>query len=289
MAVFEINLNKVKNNYLSLKKFFPNAIIAYALKANYDKKILRTLSSIGCAAEVCSEYEYQIAINNGFKKIIRNGFNPSGEAWLTNISDINDKNKIKGLIGARIQLSNKSKLGISDELIINNQWDCISFHTRDNFNQALSKAINLAEKTGAKIIDVGGGIREELDEERIKLLSNINQQLIIEPGRYLVANACRVITRVISVKDDKAVIDVGMNFLNKFSNSKYIVKSLKEGRNNHSYKIFGPVPTDIDNIGVYNLPELSVGDKLIIENAGAYTLSMASNWTHRIPIIRYVT
>ena len=77
------------------------------------------------------------------------------------------------------------------------------------------------------------------------------------------------------------------NFLNKFSNSKYIVRAEKGGKK-RPYKVCGPIPTDIDNIGYHHLPKLDKGDNVIIENAGAYTLSMASNWTRKIPKIIYV-
>jgi hypothetical protein len=42
-----------------------------------------------------------------------------------------------------------------------------------------------------------------------------------------------------------------------------------------------PIPTDIDSIGNYNLPEVRPGDTLRIKNCGAYTMSLASNWTRQ--------
>jgi len=287
MAVFEINLSKVRENYQALKKALPNAIIAYALKANYDARILKTLVKEGCLAEVCSDYEQQMAEKMWFRRIIRNGYGEYRQAWLTNVETIKDRKKVQGLIGARLRLDKKSKLGIDENEVLKHEWDCIGIHTRKGFAKALKKAETIAEKVGAEYVDAGGGLREELDPERIKLLSSVNKKLIIEPGRYLVANACRVISKVLAVKEDKLVIDVGMNFLNKFSNSKFKVTAPgKKARS--AYKVFGPIPTDLDNIGTHNLPQLKKGDKVIIENAGAYTLSMSSNWTHKKPAIKYV-
>ena len=215
MAIFEINPNKVRQNYLDLKKALPKAIIAYAIKANYDLKILNTLASEGCVAEVCSDYEHGLALQSGFKKIIRNGYGPYNKAWLTNLELVEDRSKVKGLIGARLNSDDKSKLGINEDEILKHKWDCISIHTREGFKKALSKAERIGKQVSAKYVDVGGG----LNEERIKLLKNKNN-IIIEPGRYLVANTCRVISKVLAVKNDKVIIDVGMNFLNKFSNNK---------------------------------------------------------------------
>ncbi len=282
--IFEINVSKVKSNYLMLKNDLPEAVIAYAIKANYDDRILRALASIGCVAEVCSDYEHRVALKAGFKRVIRNGFGKHRLAWLTNVETVNDVAGINGLVGARLQLSVKSKLGISEDEIIKHEWDCISFHTRDGFNEALNKAVSIADSVGAKYVDVGGGV----SIDRVKLLKKLGDRVIIEPGRYLVENACQVRSKVLAVKGDKLIIDVGMNFLNKFSNSRFTVKAVKSGVRNHSYRVFGPVPTDVDNIGFHNLPELSVGDEVIIGNAGAYTLSMASNWTHKIPKIKYI-
>ena len=128
-------------------------------------------------------------------------------------------------------------------------------------------------------------LKGKINEERIKILKR-KENIIIEPGRYLVENACKIISKVLAVKKDKIIIDAGMNLLNKFSNSKFKVTA--QGKKDHAYKVFGPIPTDIDNIGAHNLPELKAGDEVVIENAGAYTLSMASNWTRRIPKIKYV-
>ncbi len=283
MAIFKINLKKIEENYIKLKELLPDAIIAYALKANYDKRILSILSSLGCYAEVCSLYEYNIA-KKYFKHIIKNGFGVCN-AWLVNLENVHDRPRVNNLIGARIR-QDKSKLGIDPEEIKKYKWDCVSFHTRKNFKEMLNLAVSLADITDAEYIDVGGGFREEIDHERISLIKSIKKKVIVEPGRYLVANACEVISKVIAVKDDIIVIDCGMNFLNKFSNSKYIVVSEKPGPKK-PYKVCGPIPTDIDNIGFHNLPKLEKGDKVIIKNAGAYTLSMASNWTHKIPKIIY--
>lgn len=277
----EINAKKALENYERIKKELPKAIIAYALKANYDKEILTTLAKNDCLAEVCSDYEERIALKTGFKKIIRNGYAPSGKDWLTHVETIDDRKKIKGLIGARLRLDTKSKLGIDEDEILKHKWDSISIHTRENFETALKKATEIANSTNARYVDAGGGY----NKERINTLKNVKQELIIEPGRELVSNSCRIISKVLAIKEDKIITDCGMNLLNKFSDNKYTISAT--GKKDHTYKVYGPIPTDLDNIGTHNLPTLKKGDTIIIENAGAYTLSMASNWTHKIPKITY--
>lgn len=288
MSTFTINTEQAKKNYTELCKALPDALIAYAIKANYDKKILATLAREGCLAEACSDYEHKIAEKAGFKKVIRNGYGRLRKAWLTNAETIEQREQIKGLIGARLRLDPKSKLGIDEKDIIKHKWDCIGVHTRENLKQALNKAEEIAQQTEAEYVDAGGGLREELDKERINTLKTVKHKLIIEPGRYLVANACEIISKVLAVKEDKLIIDCGMNILNKFSDARYTVKTLKTGTKNHAYKIYGPIPTDIDNIGTHNLPEMKKGDEIIIGNAGAYTLSLSSNWVYPKPRIKYV-
>lgn len=285
MSKLIINLKKVKKNYQALKKELPQTIIAYAIKANYDPQILKTLKEQGCAAEVCSEHEYELVKN--YKQIVINGFTKPKKCYLQNTETIQE---VKGLRGARMKLKPESKLGLSEQKILKHKWDCIAFHSSrakiNEWKQHLTKAINLANKTGATIIDAGGGI----NNERIKLLKKVNKQLIIEPGRNLVENACTLKTKILAVKNKNIIIDTGINFFNKLSMSKYQieVKGKEEEKKNQQYRVNGPIPTDLDNIGIHNLPEVKTGDELLINNCGAYTLSMSSNWTRKKPEIKYI-
>ncbi len=284
MAELIVYLERVEENYKKLKDALPKATIAYALKANYDKRILKKLKRLGCAAEVCSEYEYKIAKKIGFEKIIINGYVTKPlKCYLQNVEKIGQE--VMGLKGARMRLYKDSKIGMCEEDILKCKWDCIAFHSSrakiSEWGKYLKNALRLAEKTGARIIDVGGGI----NEERIKMIKKIKKDVIVEPGRTLVENACELIAEVLMVKNNNVIIDTGINFFNKLSMSKYEVEVVgkEKEKKNKVYRVCGPIPTDIDNIGKYNLPEVKEGDVLKIKNCGAYTMSMASNWTRRVP------
>lgn len=306
MSEFIINLGKVKENYLKLKDLLPKQIIAYALKANYDEKILRTLASEGCYAEACSLYEFEKADKAGFDKIILNGFHTKNDlikiknAFLINVESAKELSILKeikysGLIGARIKIKENSKLGLTKNEILNNKFDCVSFHTGTQFKEEdffnnLKTANELAEKVGAKYIDVGGGYGERINETFIKkVLASTNKKLIIEPGRLLVGNACELICDIIEIKGSNIIIDTGFNFLSKISESKYEVEVIGKEKNirNKVYSICGPIPTDLDSIGKYSLPIISENDKIKIKNCGAYTLSLASKFTRELPKIIY--
>ncbi|MFA5406107.1 MAG: hypothetical protein WC307_02010 [Candidatus Nanoarchaeia archaeon] len=282
-----INLSRVKNNYLRLKESLPQALIFYAIKANYDKQILKTLSNLDCGAEVCSEYEYTLARKAGFKRIMINGFVKPLKCFMQNAESISQE--IRGLRGARMRIKQDSKVGLSEDEILCCHWDCISFHTSrariNEWKELLDKAIILSEKTRAKYINAGGGI----NQERINELKKIKKKIIIEPGRELVENAGELTSKVLAVKGNNVIISTGINFFNKLSMSKYNIDVVgrEQDKRTMTYQVCGPIPTDIDSIGNYNLPEVKAGDTLRIKNCGAYTLSTANNWTRLKPRIKY--
>lgn len=287
MSELLINLSRVKDNYNNLRAALPKALIAYALKANYDKKILKTLNGLGCAVEVCSEYEYGIAKKNGFKTVIVNGFVKPLKCFLQNVEDVNQK-VISDKRGVRLSLEKNSKVGLSEKEI-KGRWDCIAFHSSkaklSDWKEKLNKALMIADNVGADYFDIGGGV----NEERIKLLNMISKNLIIEPGRQLVENACELVTEVLMIKDDNVIIDTGFNFFNKLSMSRYEVEVIgrENEKRNHIYRICGPIPTDLDNIGKYGLPQVKTGDKLRIKNCGAYNMNLASDWVREKPLVSY--
>lgn len=75
----KINVKKVKKKYSnllhSIKALQRNDIIAFALKANYDKKIIKLLKNLGSYFEISSEYEFNLLqkYNVYTKKIIFGG------------------------------------------------------------------------------------------------------------------------------------------------------------------------------------------------------------------------
>ena len=63
-----INLDRIKKNYLELKKFFSAADIYYAVKANPHEEILKLLIELGANFDIASRYELD--------KILALGINP---------------------------------------------------------------------------------------------------------------------------------------------------------------------------------------------------------------------
>jgi ornithine decarboxylase len=62
-----INLDKVRRNYIDLKKDFSNSDIYYAVKANPEREIIKLLNSLGSFFDVASVYELDMLLETGVK------------------------------------------------------------------------------------------------------------------------------------------------------------------------------------------------------------------------------
>lgn len=116
-------------------------------------------------------------------------------------------------------------------------------------------------------------------------------KLILEPGRWLVADAGRLLTRVIRLKTNASrtfvVVDAGMNDLPRPSiyNSWHEIRPIRPrtGAGHKVYNIVGPLCETSDVFGSNRaMPVLQPGDLLAIEQAGAYCSSMAGNYNSRL-------
>lgn len=151
-------------------------------------------------------------------------------------------------------------------------------------------------------IDVGGGLgtcyREGSDRpippvayiETIRhAFRNFDGTFILEPGRFLLADAGLLLTRVIRIKHgeqrDFLVLDAAMNDLVRpslydawhdiepVSNTKRAIAT---------YDIVGPVCESSDTFGrARSIPRCEAGDLVMIKNTGAYGTSMSSTFNSR--------
>jgi len=129
--------------------------------------------------------------------------------------------------------------------------------------------------------DYVGVIREALAGYRGKLL--------LEPGRWLVAEAGVLLTRVLRVKPGAErtflVLDAAMNDLQRpslYDAWHDIVPVADTPRPPATYDIVGPVCETGDTFArARELPECAAGDLLLIKATGAYGASMASTYNSR--------
>jgi diaminopimelate decarboxylase len=151
-------------------------------------------------------------------------------------------------------------------------------------------------------IDVGGGlgVRYRADGEEPAppgeyvntirtALAGFTGRIVLEPGRYLVAEAGVLITRVVRVKSGESrtflVVDAAMNDLLRpslYDAWHEIIPVRAEPRAPARYDIVGPVCETGDTFAVArDLPACVPGDLLMITGAGAYGAAMASTYNSR--------
>lgn len=178
------------------------------------------------------------------------------------------------------------------------------------FIDALDRVLSLVdalEEKGIHIahIDVGGGIGityadevppafKEYASAIMNKLATRNVKVLFEPGRALVGNAGVLLTKVEYLKmgngsgEDKtknfAIVDAAMNDLMRpalYDAYHEIVPVTPRNSPTEQYEIVGPVCESGDFLGHDRALSLHEGDLLAVKSAGAYGMSMASNYNTR--------
>jgi diaminopimelate decarboxylase/aspartate kinase len=148
--------------------------------------------------------------------------------------------------------------------------------------------LGVPEKRGQRVLDLDA-VGEALAEV---LRYRPELELWIEPGRYLVATAGVILTRVTQRKSKGDVrfvgVDVGMNTLIRpalYGAYHEIVNLTRLGASPAEVvNIVGPICESGDTLGHERpLPRSEEGDVLLIANAGAYGRVMSSDYNLRPP------
>jgi diaminopimelate decarboxylase len=150
-------------------------------------------------------------------------------------------------------------------------------------------------------INIGGGLGVRYQDEEPptiqhyikKIVDHINNspyEIIIEPGRSIVANAGVLLTRIEYLKHTAhknfAIVDAAMNDLIRPAlydawQNILPVNLQHQDRSPDTYDIVGPVCESADFLGKNRLLSLEQGELLAICSAGAYGFSMSSNYNSR--------
>ncbi|HQT29946.1 MAG TPA: diaminopimelate decarboxylase [Thiobacillus sp.] len=156
-----------------------------------------------------------------------------------------------------------------------------------------------AEGIALHHIDLGGGIgiryRDETPpdlaaygRELAARFKGRSEKLLLEPGRSLVGNAGLLLTRVEYLKpgEDKnfAIVDAAMNDLMRpalYEAYHEIVAVDQRNAPSQRYDVVGPICETGDFLGVARDLSIEEGDLLALLSAGAYGMSMASNYNSR--------
>jgi diaminopimelate decarboxylase len=172
------------------------------------------------------------------------------------------------------------------------------------FTEALDRVLELADSLQSKGIalshvDIGGGLGIRYKDEAPPsfqdyaraLTERIGKRplkLMLEPGRALVGNAGVLLTRVEHLKHGAeknfAIVDAAMNDLLRPSlyDAWHDVRPVSAGSGESQiYDVVGPVCESGDFLARDRALALREGDLLAILSAGAYGMSMSSNYNTR--------
>ncbi|MDD1678508.1 MAG: type III PLP-dependent enzyme [Methanomicrobiales archaeon] len=342
--IFVIDHEKIRDNYREFKEYLPHVQAYYAVKANSNPEIVRTLYQMGSSFDVASMPEFMIVHENikdmpekerqdwiWDKIIYANTIKPIETLValdrykpLVTFDNIEELRKIRqhaphaGLVlrirvpntGSMVELSSKfgAHPGEAVDLIVEAFQmglivEGLSFHVGsqcinfENYFQALQLSANILKEAETragqriKILDIGGGfpvkynpkvksfrtLARKLNTE-IKRLFTPDTEILAEPGRFMVANACTVVAKVIgkAFRDGKPCYYIDDGVYHTFSGQvfdhcNYPVVAFKEGERQIS-AVFGPTCDAFDTITLSaDLPELEIGDLVYAENIGAYS------------------
>jgi len=176
--------------------------------------------------------------------------------------------------------------------------------TVDPFLDALDRLLALVDRLAEcgihlRHLDLGGGVGVRYRDEEPPLVADYikairervgsrDLALVFEPGRYIVANAGALLTRVEYLKHtehkDFAIIDAAMNDLIRpalyqaWMGVSAVSPRAGEGR---AYDLVGPICETGDFLAKDRVLNLAEGDLLAVQSAGAYGFVMSSNYNTR--------
>lgn len=176
----------------------------------------------------------------------------------------------------------------------------------DAYERGLERILSLLEAVRAegidsiRYLDIGGGLAVPYEDERPpdlraygRIVRDVARrsglEILVEPGRFLVADAGTLLTRVLYRKRsggrEIAVTDAGMTELLRPSHYQayhHIEPVRPRQRVTVRIDVVGPVCESGDFLALdREMPDIEAGDLLAIRTAGAYGYSMASNYNAR--------
>ncbi len=352
-----VDLDVVRENYLSFAKSLPDSKVFYAVKANPAPEILKLLVGLGCCFDVASVSETEtvlvagatperISYGNTIKKeseiaaAFRLGvtlFAVDCEAEVEKVARAAPGSRVICRIhcdgsGSEWPLSRKfgcepayaadilelaHRLGLVPYGIsfhVGSQqhnieaWDRALASTAAVFRACAERGIVLA------MVNLGGGFPARYVRKTPKLESygkaifrslrkhfgNALPETIVEPGRGLVGNAGMIEAEVVLIAKRSPEDEVRWVYLDigKFhglaetidESIRYPIRTAKDRGETAPCIIAGPTCDSVDVLyekTPYPLPvSLAIGDKVLIEAAGAYTATYSSVGFNGYPPLR---
>ncbi len=175
----------------------------------------------------------------------------------------------------------------------------------DTYSHGLARMLQLLESLHAsgvdtlRYLDVGGGLAVSYRDEIPPDLAEFGRiirgaadrsrlEIMVEPGRFLVARAGILLTRVLYRKRNGgreiAVTDAGMTELLRPSHYQayHHIEPVAPRAGTVRLDVVGPICESGDFLALdRDLPDVQPGDLLVVHTVGAYGASMSSNYNSR--------
>lgn len=156
-------------------------------------------------------------------------------------------------------------------------------------------------KFNIRYLDIGGGlgitylsekppVPSDIAKRLLPLINGRNLTLVMEPGRSIVGNAGILVTKTLYLKqgEDKTfvIVDAGMNDLMRpslYDAYHHITPVVRRKRAQIKADIVGPICESGDFLAKGRMIDgVSRGEYLAVMSAGAYGMSMSSNYNSRL-------
>ncbi len=165
-----------------------------------------------------------------------------------------------------------------------------------------AKKLLIKDEHKLEFLDIGGGLGitykeetpgnpESLILEILNKISELNLNIILEPGRSITGTAGILVTKVEYLKltehKNFAIIDAGMNDLMRpaLYDAWHTVKEVKKrDLDKKIYELVGPVCESSDVLAKERELSISQGDFIALMDAGAYGSVMSSNYNSRLKV-----
>jgi diaminopimelate decarboxylase len=347
---------ELRGRYRALAQAFAGhrVVLCYALKANMNLAVVRTLVAQGAGADVTSGGELFRALRAGAspERIVYSGVGKRDDEidaalragiHLFNVESRAELRRIDaraGVLGVRAPVAFRvnpdvdpkthpyistglrtSKFGIPIEdareayaeakTLANVRVVGVDCHIGSQLTQvspfvdALARVRALVQDLraaghGIETVDVGGGLGVTYSEETppspgeyaaavLGAVGDLDCEIILEPGRWITANAGVLLTRVLYEKDNESkrfvIVDAAMNDLIRpalYQSYMRIEPVLAATGAARKVDVVGPVCESGDFLAKdRSLPPVESGGLLAVRSAGAYGFAMSSNYNAR--------
>lgn len=356
--LYVYSANAIRARYRALiEAFAPDPpLVCYALKANHNLAVIRTLAAMGAGADTVSGGEILRARRAGVpaSKIVFAGVaktDPEIQLALEegilqiNVESAQELERIAAIASAMgqtapiaLRVNPDVAAATHDKIATGRKHDKFGIDLADApalyeraaalagvepvgvhlhigsqildlapFERAYGRAVELVRELRARGIpirrlDLGGGLGVRYGEEGPadvrafaalvrRATAGLGLDLVLEPGRLLVAEAGVLVASVIYLKEAGGrrflVLDAGMNTLVRpaMYGARHAVAPVREPRAEDEIlrmDVVGPICESSDIFGRdYRLQRLRPGDLLVFHTAGAYGMVMASDYNSR--------